>query len=82
MEKQTRPKWCPHKDCIFIRSADSRTCGGRLPEPSEHNGALNTHRFCMYEGYSSCYKVNASDLDWFRWVFDALDGKKTSWKSK
>ena len=25
--------------------------------------------------------VNKTDLDWFRWIFDALDGKKTSWLS-
>jgi len=23
--------------------------------------------------------VNATDLDWMRWVFDALDGEITSW---
>jgi len=27
-------------------------------------------------------QVNATDLEWFRWVFDALDGKITSWLSK
>jgi len=23
-------------------------------------------------------QVNRSDLDWFRWIFDALDGQKTA----
>lgn len=26
--------------------------------------------------------MSAADLDWMRWVFDALDGKRTSWLSR
>ena len=80
--KQERPVWCPHKDCIFLRSGGtSSMCGGKLPLSTEHNGGINTHHFCLSEGGDSCYEVNANDLDWFRWIFDALDGKKTSWLS-
>ncbi len=80
--KQERPEWCPHNDCIFLRSSQGIMCGGKLPKPTEHNGGINTHHFCLMEGHESCYEVNASDLDFFRWIFDALDGKKTSWLSK
>ena len=79
--KQERPKWCPYAGCIFTRRAMDNMCGGKLPKPLEHHGGMNTHRFCirdMDDGSSIDYEVNAVDLDWFRWIFDALDGKKTS----
>lgn len=28
------------------------------------------------------YMVNDTDLEWLRWIFDALDGKETSWLSR
>lgn len=84
--KEERPDWCPHKECIFIRSSQGNVCGGRLPEPTEHtdNGftGINTHQFCLREGHNSCFEVNGNDLDWFRWIFDGLDGKITSWISE
>ena len=82
---QERPDWCPHRDCLFIRCAQGLFCGGELPNPTTHtvNGytGINTHQFCMIEGPTSCYEVNSNDLSWFRWVFDGLDGKVTSWIS-
>ena len=51
-----------------------------MPEP--HDGDLNTHRICFKNEEVIDFQVNVSDLDWFRWVFDAIDGKKTSWLSE
>ena len=64
-------------------------CGGQLPQPVDHDGVPNTHRLCINESQkpdvarSEIFdlQVNATDLDWMRWVLDALDGKKTSWLS-
>jgi len=58
-------------------------CGGDLPIPEPHNGDLNTFRLCLREenGRVADYMMNKSDLDWLRWIMDALDGKKTSWLS-
>ncbi len=82
---QERPAWCPHTDCLFRRRAMDAVCGGELPEPTEHDGGLNTHRVCLNgaadDGGVFDLQVNASDLGWFRWIFDALDGLKTSWLS-
>lgn len=87
--RQERPAWCPHPDCIFLRRVMDAACGGRLPEPQPHDSGdvpVNTHRFCL-NGVDSTgdvvpVQLNASDLDWFRWVFDSLDGKQTSWLSR
>ena len=82
--KQERPTWCHHKDCIFLRRAMDSFCGGKLPVPIKHNKGLNTHRFCLNEEVFGItdYMVNDNDLQWIRWIFDALDGLKTSWLSK
>lgn len=86
--KQERPSWCPHPDCEFKRRTQDAICGGKLPEPQPHNGDFNTHRFCINESLSAKdskvidLQVNNTDLDYFRWIFDALDGKVTSWLSK
>ena len=60
-------------------------CGGRLPEPVSHDGDFNTHRLCINGVDSSGgvvpIQLNETDLEWFRWIFDALDGKKSSWLS-
>ncbi len=84
----TRPDWCPHQDCIFKRSGAGAMCGGELPIPADHGEvkAVNTHRICMDtrdtgDGIFDL-QVNGTDLEWMRFVFDALDGKKTSWLSK
>lgn len=54
-------------------------CGGELPRREAHDGDHNTHRLCINcEGDVFDLQVNKTDLNWFRWVFDALDGKSTS----
>lgn len=81
--KQERPEWCKFNDCIFLRRAMDNMCGGRLPQPIPHSDDVNTHRFCIVDdGNLTYYQVNETDLEWLRWIFDALDGKKTSWLSK
>jgi len=88
--RQERPPWCPHVDCVFRRRVTDAVCGGQLPKPEPHDGAENTHRVCLNlsqdptppRGEVVDLQVNATDLDWMRWVFDALDGKETSWLSK
>lgn len=81
--KQERPEWCKFNDCIFLRRAMDSMCGGRLPQPIPHSDDVNTHRFCIVaDGDLTYYQVNESDLEWLRWIFDALDGKKTSWLSR
>lgn len=86
--KQERPKWCSHQDCEFLRRTMDDACGGKLPIPQPHDSGgvpVNTHRVCMnIDGYPDTINIHVcdSDLDWLRWIFDALDGKKTSWLSK
>ena len=57
-------------------------CGGHLPTPVEHDGDFNHHRFCLNgvadNGGVFDLQVNNSDLWWFRWLFDALDGKNSA----
>lgn len=81
-----RPRWCPHPDCVFKRSGQDVVCGGTLPLPSDHDGVANTHRICFNgaaeNGGVLDLKVNPNDLDWFRFIFDALDGKASSWLSQ
>lgn len=61
-------------------------CAGNLPEPVPHGGDVNTYRICIREilpDNEVCdIQANDGDLDWLRWLFDALDGKRTSWLSK
>lgn len=86
--KQERPSWCPHHNCIFKRRVMDGACGGQLPLPEPHGADFNTHRFCINKdleaGIAEVFdlQVNETDLDWFRWIFDALDGKRTSWLSR
>ncbi len=88
--RQERPSWCPYPDCNFKRRVTDAACGGELPVPEPHDGDTNTHRLCMNADQDPkapksqvwSLQVNASDLDWLRWVFDALDGKETSWLSR
>ena len=54
-------------------------CGGELPEPMRHEGALNFFRVCLQK---DDYQMNPTDLGWLRWIFDALDGENTSWLSR
>ena len=79
---QERPAWCPHQDCVFSRRSQDALCGGRLPKPEPHEGDENTHRLCIKTGEVFDLQVNKADLGYFRWILDALDGKKTSWLSR
>lgn len=84
--KQERPSWCPHTDCLFKRRVMDGMCCGDLPEPAPHDGDFNNYRFCLNgaadNGGVFDLQVNDTDLGWFRWIFDALDGLKTSWLSR
>ena len=80
---QEQPAWCPYKDCRFLRRAMDNICAGELPEPRNHNSGINTHRFCMVTDTEIAhYQVNKTDLDWLRWIFDAIDGEESSWLSR
>lgn len=86
--KQERPSWCPHNSCKFKRISQDKICGGDLPEHQPHDvgGPLvNTYRFCLKNVLPNKeifdLQVNDNDLQFFRWIFDSLDGKKTSWLS-
>lgn len=90
-----RPSWCPHKDCNFVygfcQNEESPVedqygmCGGNLKVPTDHiSKGTNDKRVCFK--FDNCREVtdimcNDTDLQWFRLVFDKLDGKKTSWMS-
>lgn len=87
--RQERPVWCQHKDCKFKRISQDKICGGELSEPQPHDPGgppVNTHRFCLRDalpkGEIFDLQVHNQDLESMRWVFDALDGKKTSWMSQ
>ena len=80
--KQERPAWCPHTDCRFLRRSQDALCGGELPQPVPHDADENTHRLCIRTDDVFDLQVNATDLGYFRWILDALDGKKTSWLSR
>lgn len=83
---QERPAWCPHTDCIFRRRVMDSICGGELPEPAPHDADFNTRRMCLNgaadDGGVFDLQVNRTDLEWLRWIFDALDEKRTSWLSR
>jgi hypothetical protein len=84
--KQEKPAWCKHEDCVFQRRVLDNLCGGKLPTPERHETDFNFYRICIRTnvGEPNVFdlQVNNTDLDWFRWIFDALDGKKTSWLSR
>jgi hypothetical protein len=79
-----RPTWCPHTSCVFKLQTQDVFCGGELPSPEDHDGTPNTHRICIKPDESAPYdlQVNATDLEYMRWIFDSLDGKATSWLSR
>ena len=65
-----------------MRRVQDAACGGQLPQPVPHDADYNTHRLCLNAGEPVFdLQVNASDIEWLRWIFDALDGKRTSWLS-
>ncbi len=77
--KQERPSWCPKRDCEFRRRVMDSMCGGCLPEPLPHADDLNTFRVCLNDAAIPMpFLLNKSDLNWLRWIFDALDGRQTS----
>ena len=88
--KQERPNWCPFADCGFRRRVQDAFCCGSLPEPAPHNADFNHYRICFCgsetyqtDGFSGeHYQVNDTDLEYLRWIFDALDGKTSSWISR
>ena len=84
--KQERPTWCKHNDCVFARRTMDSACAGNLPKPVPHAGDMNIYRICIREilpNNEICdIQMNKTDLGWLRWLFDALDGKKTSWLSE
>lgn len=84
--KQERPDWCPHPTCLFKRRVQDAMCCGDLPEPAPHDGDENIYRICLNgaadNGGVFDLQVNDTDLGYFRWIFDALDGKATSWLSR
>lgn len=81
--KNERPRWCPHKDaCNFKKQAVDLLCCGELPEPIEHDGDFNTHRFCINNTEDNHgifdLQINKSDVGWFFYVLEpANDIKKT-----
>lgn len=82
IRRQERPSWCPKLDCLFKRRVMDSICGGELPEPILHAGDLNTFRICLNDDEVADVPVlpiliNKGDLNWFRWVLDALDGRHT-----
>lgn len=81
--KQERPTWCPRPGCEFRRRVMDSLCGGYLPQPIPHAGDFNTFRVCFNDDETPDIPVlpimfNKSDLNWLRWIFDALDGRDTS----
>jgi len=70
--RQERPSWCPHKDCLFKRRALDSLCGGELPEPTPHDGDMNTHRICINADPIFDLQVNRADIGWFKWIFEAM----------
>lgn len=80
--KQERPSWCPQPSCKFKRRAQDACCVGILQTPQPHDVDFNIYNWCMrFDDRVDRYEVNDSDLGQFRWLFDALDGKTTSWLS-
>ncbi|MHC4799935.1 MAG: hypothetical protein ACYTF1_25140 [Planctomycetota bacterium] len=73
---QRRPTWCPEIDCKFKRIALEHMCIGELPEPLEHDGDLNTHRFCLNDHVEpinlTILLINSTDVSWMRWLFDEV----------
>lgn len=86
--KNERPKWCPHPDCIFQMQEQNLICGGKLPKPAPHGEVkeANDKRICIdtrETGHGIFdLQVNDSDLEAFRFIFDSLDGKVTSWRMR
>ena len=73
-----RPSWCPHQDCIILRTHQNRMCAGRLPSPADHGRykGVNTHRICLRgvlpDGEIFDLQVNTGDLWWFEKLFKAI----------
>jgi len=75
---KVRPTWCPFSDCDCLQSSADAICGGTLPVPEGHAGGENDMRFCVKQCDApevTSFMVNDIDLDWFRRVFDGMQGK-------
>ncbi len=80
--KQERPAWCPKSNCNFRRRVMDSLCGGSLEYPIPHAGDVNIFRVCFNDDETPAVPAlpimfNATDLNWLRWIFDALDGRET-----
>lgn len=86
LNPSTRPAWCPLRDnCAFVEQVADKMCCGRPPKPVMHDVVANDMRLCLYfESTEEVFNVaiDKVDLDWFRYLFDRLDGQRTStvWK--
>lgn len=83
--KQERPTWCRYADCMFKRRSQDALCCGDLSEPDPHENDFNYYRICVNipdDGTGCDYLVNNTDIEYLRWILDALDGKTTSWISR
>ncbi len=78
IHKAERPEWCLYAlSCDFKKQAVGRLCCGELWEPAEHDGDLNTHRFCIEEtGDVVSWQINKSDVSWFLYVLAPVHNLK------
>ena len=76
-----QPDWCPHPDCVHIKTMVDTICGGRLTKPERHDDDFNTHRFCLKDaggdGGVFDLQVNKSDLYWFSLLLGAIKDDMT-----
>jgi len=76
-----RPEWCPFQSCTPCAVlGQGKLCSGKLPEPEEHGGDFNTHRFCMRSHsddlpeWTFHIQINRSDAYQMRLVLGAPFG--------
>ena len=73
---QTRPDWCPYKDCRFKRRAQNAMCCGHLPKPVPHDVDFNIYRLCLNkmgkDGGVFDLQINKTDIYYFRKMFISL----------
>ena len=79
-EKMVRPKWCLHKDCIYVRCFQKKMCSGILPNPEKHDDDYNTHRICLMGALSNNeafdLQINKTDVYYFRLLFEVINEKQ------
>ena len=82
--KQERPEWCSQEKCQFLRRVMDDACIGKLDTPEDHEGIDNTHGWCMagvVEDHILHLETNITDIEYMRWLFDAVDDGHSSWLS-